>query len=157
MQDANLAELIQEDVEATEQAAQESPTMDRLMSLAAEMDELKAEKKDLEDQAKERGKRISELEVRLIPDLMDTLGIRSLVTDFGKRLGQRTDTYVNVKAGDKPTLLDWLKAEGHGSVVKEDVHSSTLKALVRDLIEEGVDLPTFISTYTETKATLTKA
>lgn len=153
----DLNDAILEDVANQEAQAQESPTMDRLMDLVAELDQALVTKAELESHAKEIGKRADELSKRIIPDLMDQLGVRSLNTDFGKRLGQRTDTYVNVRAADKPALLEWLRDNGHASLIKEDVHSGTLKAFIKDLLDQGIQIPEFVSTYTETKATLTKS
>ena len=54
---------------------------------------------------------------------------------------------ISVLKADKPAVMKWLKENGHGDIVKEDVHSATLRAFVIGLREEGNPLPPFIREY----------
>jgi len=54
--------------------------------------------------------------------------------------------YASVLVDDRPALLDWLKTNGQGELVKEDVNSSTLRKHVFELIQGGQELPPMVKT-----------
>jgi hypothetical protein len=45
------------------------------------------------------------------------------------------------KVEGKEQFHEWLKANGQGDLIKEEVHSQTLRAFVKNLLEEGKALP----------------
>jgi hypothetical protein len=54
--------------------------------------------------------------------------------------------YASVLVDDRPALLDWLKSNGQGELVKEDVNSSTLRKHVLELIQGGQEVPPMVKT-----------
>lgn len=81
----------------------------------------------------------------------------SFTTSSGARVALRTDLHAGVKSEDKPKLFKWLRENGLGDLIREDVHAQTLKAAVRERLEEGLPIPEYITRHWETTATLTRA
>jgi len=76
-----------------------------------------------------------------LPDAMDAEGISNMSVVGIGRINLRSDLYATIPAANKPAAFDWLRGTGHGGVVKEEVHTGTLKALLKSLIREGKELP----------------
>ena len=53
----------------------------------------------------------------------------------------KTETYASAVSDRKPELIEWLKANGLGDIVQETVHSRTLSAAVKELLEDEDELP----------------
>lgn len=53
----------------------------------------------------------------------------------------RTDSYVSQRSGAGDQVMDWLREHGAGDLIKEAVHPSTLKAYIKELRDEGGEIP----------------
>lgn len=97
-----------------------------------------------------------------IPEEMARLGMvtsdgrGSFSLAGGERLSIRNETHFSTKAEDRPKLLDWLRTNGAASLIKEDVHSSTLRAHCKELLADGRELPSFIAVYREQAITVAR-
>jgi len=76
-----------------------------------------------------------------LPDAMDSEGLNNMSVVGVGRVSLRSDLYATIPAANKPAAFDWLRGTGHGGVVREEVHTGTLKALMKSLIREGKELP----------------
>lgn len=112
-------------------------------------------------------KRKNEIIQKKLPELMQTLGMSEMKMADGTKLSMSSD--VSVKQIDKFALCQWLENNGYGDHIKTDlafgkgeftndikeyldvsgisytldtgVHSQTLKKIMRDIKEEGGELP----------------
>lgn len=149
------------DVEVEQQEETEASDP-KLKRLAAMFEVNKAEKARLEAELKETNRVLKELEEVLLPEEMNRLGMvknnkGSFTTPSGMRVSLRTDVYASTVEAKKDEFFEWLRDNGAGSLIKETVHSQTLRAYVREQRENGVTIPEdLISVYEVTKAVLTK-
>lgn len=117
---------------------------DKAGSLAAEL-----------ERVTEEGKHIEET---LLPDLMMELGLKDFTLSSGRKLVMKTDYYANVSKDRFPEARKWLEANRMDAIIKkglivdklhegqlenlnipylikEEIHPSTLKALVKEQCE----------------------
>jgi hypothetical protein len=57
--------------------------------------------------------------------------------------------HASVIAAQKQNFFYWLRDHGHGSLITEQVHASTLKAWVKEQTEAGREVPTDLLTIYE--------
>lgn len=80
--------------------------------------------------------------------IMEDMGVESMrVKDIGV-VSITTDAYTSVKKENREAAYKWLKDNGHGDVIKNNVNSSTMKALLKDLRRQGVEFPEEIFSFT---------
>ncbi len=80
-------------------------------------------------------------------EVMDSLQMQSFKMKGVGLVYVHASPKISVLKADKPEVMKWLKENGHGDIVKEDVNASTLKAFVVGLREEGFPLPPLIREY----------
>jgi hypothetical protein len=51
------------------------------------------------------------------------------------------DLYVNVPADNREAVKEWLGDNGYGDLIQETVNASSLKALVKECILNGIEIP----------------
>lgn len=99
----------------------ESTKLKELSTLVQELvrkDKIIAEQEDVLKnlQAEQR-----ELSMNLIPDLFDELGLSQLKTEDGQVVDVKREFAASITAANKPFCLDWLRKNGHESIIKHDV------------------------------------
>lgn len=76
-----------------------------------------------------------------LPEVMEEQGIDNIkVKDVG-RISLRGDAYCSVVKGRKEALLEWLRENDFEDLIQEGVNSSTLKAFIKEQINEGNEIP----------------
>lgn len=94
----------------------------------------------------------------LLPEKMDAEGMGTVNVKGIGRIAITQQIRASVKKDDQPLLRQWLRNNGYGELVTETINSSTLKAWVKERIEEAEEYPAdIISVHTFEQATLTKA
>lgn len=96
-----------------------------------------------------------------LPQTMDDNELDLFVIPEVGRITLQSDIYLSYPAAHKEELYDWLEENGHGELIKSNVHAGTLKAFVKDYLkkdttQEGyVELPEFlkITPYSFSKVT----
>lgn len=93
-----------------------------------------------------------------IPNKLEEMGIDSVkVTGVG-RVSTRVDLYAGVKPGMQEEAYKWLEENGHGDLIKDFVHYSTLKAFLKEQLGDGEEIPENLFTAEPfTMATVTKS
>jgi len=133
-------------------------TMDALRSLCAEMKDLQAKKDKLEEQVSDLTKQIDVLRLQKIPGLMENLELRTATFDGLGRVQLASDVYASTKAGQKEAAMQWLRDCGYADMISEGYNATSLKALFRRQIAEGVDIPDEIFSVTPfIRASIVKA
>jgi hypothetical protein len=68
----------------------------------------------------------------------------------------KVDTEGQPTAAHVEHVHGWLRAHGHGDIIKQSVHPQTFNALMKQLVEDGVPLPEGVKTSVETVAVIRK-
>lgn len=83
------------------------------------------------------------LRKRTLPQIAEDSGVTSVVIQFTPeyrgRVGLTSDLYVQIL--NQSEGFDWLRDHGHGDLIKEGVHSGSLKAAMKRRIESGQGTP----------------
>lgn len=95
------------------------------------------------------------LRMKKIPDLMDALTVTTIKFEGIGRLQKVADIYAKTK--DKGASFQYLRDTGYEDMIKPTVNASTLKALLRRLLKEGVDIPDCYEVTPYTRASIVKA
>ncbi len=112
-----------------------------LTELAAE---IRAVKNVLDEKAAsktETQKLYDFLTITLVPEMMEEQGVETLkVADVG-RLQTKADIRCQLPADNKQLMYQWLRDNGNGALIKDEVPSGTLKAFIKERIKEGLGYP----------------
>lgn len=81
------------------------------------------------------------LTISVVPDRMDEDDIGTIKINNVGRLQLGSDIRCSVPSDKKEDLKDWLKENGHGSMISDTINSSTLKAFVREMMKENKPYP----------------
>jgi hypothetical protein len=112
--------------------------------MAHELYDLRETKAGLEEQVKEINKRLKALTEKEIPEEMDNRELTKFSVAGLGTIYTQAEVYANVKADDRPALYEWLREGGHGELVKDWVFPQSLKAFVKERLENGETFPEFI-------------
>lgn len=116
----------------------------KLTDMARKLRELKDKKQIMEDDLDIVNHDIKELETQLLPTYMTDNDIDKISIDGVGTVYLNRDVFVHVRAEDRDKLHQWLRDDGNGDVIKEQVAPQTLKALAKARLTEGKALPDFI-------------
>lgn len=128
----------------------------RMAELKDEIDELNAE-------LKQKTEEYDRLRKDTLPETMNEAGLvaasgkGSFTLADGRKIFLQGDLHAHVIASDREIFHAWLRKAGHGDLIKETVHPSTLKAFVKEQLSQDVVLPDFIQAAPYLKAVLRKA
>ena len=112
-----------------------------VVKLGELMEELDAEINAKEEVLKAIKAKFEHVRVILIPKKLEEEGLKNFRLASGRGITTSTDLYVSVLADDKPSFLQWLRDAGQGGIIKEDVAPQTLKAFIKDRINNAEDYP----------------
>ena len=115
-----------------------------LHELAVALGDLQSAHKFHNDAKIELQKKMDVLTMSIIPEMMadqDPPVINLTIEDVG-RLQTKADAWVSVLAGDRPELIEWLRRNGHASMVTSGINANTLKAWVKLQVQNGEVYPT---------------
>lgn len=116
-------------------------SMQDLRSLAVQLKDLQNRKKALEDQVTELNKQIEDVSRKKIPELMASLELKTATFEGLGRVQLAPDIFASTKEGKKAAAMQWLRDCGYEDMIDETYNASSLKALFRRQIKEGVMPP----------------
>lgn len=117
-----------------------------MAKMAEQLLDLKGLEDTLDGQLKDTRKQIEELENQLY-DKMDNVGIDLFRAHDNSFFTQLTD-HPSVQSGKLEEFINWLDANGHGTIAKRSIHPSTLKGWVGDQKSQNLPVPAeFVSVY----------
>ena len=116
-------------------------SMQDLRALCAEMKSLQQKEADLKDELSGINKRIDELRMQKIPEMMAELEVKNATFEGIGRVQLASDLYASTREGMKARAMDWLRDCGYEDMISETYNANSLKALFRRQIEEGVEIP----------------
>ena len=115
--------------------------MDQLREYAARFKELQGRKDRLEDDLKTINQELDLLRLVKIPELMESLQVKNATFDGVGRVQLAADLYASTREGKKDAAMQWLRDCGYENMITETYNASSLKALFRRQLAEGVDIP----------------
>lgn len=131
-----------------------------VVSLGDELLHLKEQIDKLDEEKKQLTARYDEIRSVQLPEAMAQAGLvnesgqgKFSLSD-GSTIYLRSDVRAHVRKADEGLFHNWLRSNGHGDLIKETVHPQTLKAFIREQIENGASVPDFVSQYHETTAAI---
>jgi hypothetical protein len=141
------------------QQLKESISAPTMFTLADQLRDLKERKKELAELTTECSGGIEKTEQALV-ELM----IQEEMQNFTRNSRQfvlTTKTYASARAERKQELFIWLKSNGFGDLVQEQVNAQSLAAFVREQQEEGggelpSDLLELVNVYPKTGISIRK-
>jgi hypothetical protein len=116
----------------------------KLHSLKELAEELRDVKAGLDRIAQEKAdaQRIYDyLRLILIPERMEVEDTENVEFAGVGKLILTSDVYAAIPAAARDEAYEWLRDNGHGALIKDSVHNSTLKAFAKDMIRDGAMLP----------------
>ena len=112
-----------------------------LLELISAMSTVQSTKEAIEESLKVVNKEFDFLRVTKIPTKMEEDGVSLLnVTGIG-RVSLTADMHVSVKADQRSEFFTWLRDNGRGDLLQENINPSTLKAAVKKMFREGEEVP----------------
>jgi hypothetical protein len=88
---------------------------------------------------------------RLLPEKLQEKNINGISYAGIGKVSLIDDAYVSVKANKQQSAFEWLSDMGHGEIIKETVHAGALKALLKNKLKEGEEIPEDIFNVQEYK------
>lgn len=112
-----------------------------LVDLVHSMSTTQNRKEALEDQLKIINREFDFLRITKVPSKMEEDGVdRINVTGIG-RVSLTADMHVSVKAEQRSEFFVWLRDNGRGDLLQENINPSTLKAAVKKMFRDGEEVP----------------
>ena len=128
-----------------------------VVDLVTAMAALARNKEELEDELKSINKEFDFLRITKIPGKMEDEGIDRITVSGVGRVALTADMHVSVKADKKAEFFDWLRDNGRGDLLQENINPSTLKATVKGLVKNGEEIPEdLLNVSPFTRASITK-
>ncbi len=78
---------------------------------------------------------------KTLPDLMAAEDVRTITLDGIGRVQLAGDCYASIPAEQQEAAFEWLRGNNYGDLIKETVHSATLKAWAKEGLAAGRELP----------------
>lgn len=128
-----------------------------LREKCAEMRALQVRKEDLEEQVKAVTAQLDALRLRVIPEMMMEQEVKTATFQGIGRVQLAGDLHCSTVAGQKEAAMQWLRDCGYDEMISETYNASSMKALVRRLMEEGAEIPSCLNVLPFTRASIVKA
>jgi ABC-type transporter MlaC component len=123
----------------------EAETNSRITNLVALAKRLQAELKEQQAHADQTERDLKDVTDRQLPAVLDELGMSDATLADGTRVSIQRIVQAHISEANQAAAYKWLADNGLGDLVKErttiSVHPSSLKALVRERLELGQDVP----------------
>lgn len=133
-------------------------SQDQLRNLCASMKILQEKKDVLEEQLKEINKDLDRLRILEIPQVMESLGVKTTTFEGLGRVQLANDIFASTREGKRDAAMQWLRDCGYEGMITETYNASSLKALFRRMLKDGGEIPDDVFNVTPfTRASIVKA
>lgn len=106
---------------------------------------------------KEAGRLHDFLRLVAVPARFEAEGISNMKVVGVGRVQLAGDLYAGIVKGREDSAFEWLDDNGRGDLVKRTVNSSSLKAVLKQALQNGEELPDFFKAEPFTRASIVKA
>lgn len=131
-------------------------SMELLKEKCVEFRRLMGEKERLTEELAEVNKGLELLSRVQIPEIAEALDIKTVTFDGVGRLQFASDLFCSTKEGRTDEAMQWLRDCGYTDMIAETYNASSMKALMRQLIVAGTEVPDFMSITPFTRASLVR-
>ena len=131
--------------------------LNTLRELCAKMQSFQTEKDTLEESLKTCKASLDDSRLKQIPEMMDKIEVKNATFPGIGRVQLAGDLYCSTKVGKKDEAMQWLRDLEMDGMISETYNASSMKALVRRLIEQGVDIPECLNVTPFIRASIVKA
>jgi hypothetical protein len=107
--------------------------------------ELYDRKESLEGELKDVSAELQLLKTDVLPKVMDENEIEKFTTEGVGTIYTQMKVNAYVKKEDEEKFHAWLREGGNGDLIRDYVFPGTLSSFAKEQIENGVELPDFIS------------
>ena len=148
----SLVENMQTDVDGNVTVPHPETTAS-LAVMGKEMVDLKDHIDELDAHVKELRRSYDELRQRKIPETMEACnmvgpdGKGSFTLADGSTIFLKTSLYAGYDKSTEEEVFDWLRANELGDIIKLTVNNSTFRATIKELFEDGRELPSIIKAH----------
>jgi predicted nuclease with TOPRIM domain len=118
-----------------------------LTLLAREFRGLKDRKEALEAELKKLNEDIKKIEVERLPAMMDQNDVEKFTVEGVGTIFQQVKVYAHVKKEDEARFHEWLRETGNADLIKAYVFPQTLASFAKEQLEQGTDLPDFLTAH----------
>lgn len=115
--------------------------MMELRLLCEQMADVQQKKIDLEAQLAEVNKEFDKLRITQIPEKMAELGVQNATFVGLGRVQLASDLYASTIEGQKVAAMTWLRDLGYEGMITETYNASSIKALFRRMMKDGIPIP----------------
>lgn len=116
-------------------------SMNDLLSQCARMKELQGQKDKLETKLSDINKELDVIRTKKIPELMESMELRNVTIEGLGRVQLAADIHASTREGQKEAAMTWLRDCGYDNMITETYNASSVKALFRRLMADGVNIP----------------
>jgi len=129
-----------------EEEAVQTNEMSAVMTCSRHLKRLRERKQELEDELKEINAQIANYNNKLAEEMVN-LELQRFSLE-GTLYYLATDIYVSDIAPSREELHEVVRQQGFGDLIKQTIHSSTLKGFVKEQIKEnGGEVPEWLEPY----------
>lgn len=149
---------VPEELLSDETFTEELPAdMAGLRKLCEQMRAMQIKIADLKAQQTEAKIPFDIMRTKTIPETMERMEVKTATFTGLGRVQLAADLYCSTKKGEKPAAMQWLRDCGYEEMIAETYNASSMKALVRQLIVDGTEVPGFLNVTPFTRASIVKA
>lgn len=131
--------------------------LNNLRELCMSMAQLQGTIEEREEATKLLKVQLDDLRLRQIPELMESLEVKTATFDGIGRVQLAGDLYCSTAKGRKDEAMQWLRDCGYEEMISESYNATSMKALIRRLLVDGIDVPEFMNITPFTRASIVKA
>lgn len=131
--------------------------LNTLRALCAKMQEIQMQKDSIEEELSRINGELDELRIKKIPEMMAEIEVKNATFPGIGRVQLAADLYCSTRAGRKDEAMQWLRDMGQDGMITETYNAGSMKAMVRRLIEQGVETPDFLNVQPFIRASIVKA
>ncbi len=117
-------------------------TMERLSELANKQLEAERAVVVAEEVLKTANQNLTTIREEILPQVMEELELETFTTTDGLKITIIEKTFGNITEDNRPTAFTWLRANGHGGIIKDKLEASpkdekVLARLLAQLAKKG--------------------
>lgn len=114
-----MADIVDDDLLDEVEVSQED--LQSIGNLATQQMKLEAELDELEENVKAKKKELFRVQQNLLPEALQAAGMVEFRMQNGARVKLKSDMSVSVPAAKKGDVCDWLREEGYGAIIKNEL------------------------------------
>lgn len=122
--------------------------------LAQRMSYLKDVIEYLENNIKLLNSELKEIKEYQLPKMMEDANIEKVSISHIGTLYLRHDVFTSINAENKEKVYEWFRNHGASTLIVEHIHPQTLKAWVKETLENGGEIPMEISYHIKQTAAI---